>query len=398
MAGSRAPCPTTPPDPTRPSAPVRARSRSRPTLLRSTLLPSTLLPSTLLPRPLAAVDPAAVDPPEVAAPAVPRARRHRAARPTRPHPRARRAMLAGLALAVALLVAAGVLVLVHHDDKGTPAAPSAASDPAVAAITRGDLANAFVAGASTDIAAVTTYDYRSLDSALSNGSAVTTGAYRTSFRAALTGPLAADAVRVKRVQTFRLLDAGIGSIDADGTGAKVLIFGLQSVTDATTGGRPRTTPVTLTATVSKQGNRYLLARWTRPERRAAAGTAGLRAAAEAGREEVLAVLTLRHDHFDTDYGAALAGAVDPLRSSLTGQAAAARARITAGRYDLAGTVTAVGVERADGGTLVLLVAATGTRTPVGGTPTVVVDGRYRVTVVHAGGTWVTSAIDSAVPS
>ena len=321
---------------------------------------------------------------------------HAQARPRRPRRRAGLLVLAAIVVAAAVAIA--VVVVRGSGDSGSSASASAsATNDATAAVTHGDVANAFVAAATTDIVAVTTYDYRSLDTALSNGEPVTTGAYRASFRAALTGPLAAEARRVHRVQTFALLDAGIGEIAANSRSAKVLIFGVQSVTDATTGGAARKTLVTLTATLQRQGSRYLVAQLAAGQNAGLpAGTAGLRAAAEAGREQVVDVLSLRHDHFDADYNRALAGAVDPLRASLTSQLATTRKQVTSGGYDLAGTVTAVGVERVAGDTVVMLVAATGTRTTSAGKTTTVVDGRYRVTVVYVSGVWVTSAIDAVV--
>ncbi|WP_375499921.1 hypothetical protein [uncultured Jatrophihabitans sp.] len=312
--------------------------------------------------------------------------------------RNRRGVLATLVVSVAVIVAV-VLIVVHGrtSDSGTTN-PSGSADDSTATIVDSGAANAFLAGATTDIVAVTTYDYRSLDTTLSNGETVTTGAYRTSFRAALTGSLATEAKRAHRVQTFASLAAGIGQIAKGGASAKVMIFGAQSVTDDTTGGKAKQTLVTLTATIERQGSRYLVADLSAGGNAGLpAGTAGLRAAAEAGRSEVAAVLTLRHDHFDADYNVALAGAVEPLRTTLTSQAAATRQRITKGGYDLAGTVTAVAVQRAAGDTLVLLVAATGARTAAGKT-SVVVDGRYRVTVVRVGSRWVTSSIDAVMPS
>ena len=320
-----------------------------------------------------------------------RASAHRAPAPER-RARNRAALLAAVVIAVAVAVAATVIVM-RGRSGGSDAASASADQQSTAAITDSAAADAFTAGATSDVVAVTTYDYRNLDVALSNGEQVTTGAYRTSFRTALTGSVATAARSSHRVQTFRVLAAGIGALAKDGSSATVLTFGVQSVTDDTTGATPRQDLVTLTATVERQGNRYLVAGLSAGRNAGLpAGTAGLRAAAEAGRAEVVAVLTLRHDHFDADYASALNGAVDPLRSTLSSQSAATRQRITKGGYDLAGTVTAVGVQQASGDTLILLVAATGTRTS-GGRTTVVADGRYRVTVVRSGERWVTSSID-----
>ncbi|WP_375487727.1 hypothetical protein [uncultured Jatrophihabitans sp.] len=316
------------------------------------------------------------------------------------HARARRGgrrrwhLAAAGVVVVAVVIAVFLIVRDRSGGSGGAGSSSSAADQSAATVTDSAAADAFVAGATSDVVAVTAYDYRSLDTTLSNGQNVTTGAYRTSFRTALTGSLAATARRLHRVQTFNLLAAGIGEMAKDGKSAKVLIFGSQSVTDDSTKGRARATLVTLTATMQREGNRYLVAGLD-ADRNAGlpAGTSGLRAAAEAGRSEVTAVLTLRHDHYDADYNTALAGAVDPLRSSLAKQSATARQRITAGGYDLSGSVTAVAVERALGDTLVMLVAATGNRTADGKT-SVVSDGRYRVTVVRVSGQWVTSSIDA----
>ena len=101
---------------------------------------------------------------------------------------------------------------------------------------------------------MTSYDYRHLDDALSVGLSVTTGAYRTAYQQALTGPVADDARQHHVVQSFQELAAGIGEIDASGTQAKVLVFGLQTRTDDTTSG-PHRTVVTLTATIQRSGTR-----------------------------------------------------------------------------------------------------------------------------------------------
>ena len=306
-------------------------------------------------------------------------------------------LVAAVVITAGVVVAAVLIVVDGRSGSSGTAASSTTADQSTATITDTTASNAFVAGATSDIPAVTTYDYRSLDTTLNNGLTVTTGGYQNAFRTALTGSLATEAKRVHRVQTFALLAAGIGTLAKNGASAQVLVFGAQSDTDDTTGGRPRQTLVTLTATIVRRANRYLISDLEAGRNAGLpAGTAGLRAAAEAGRSEVTAVLTLRHDHYDADYDTALAGAVDPLRKSLTGQSAATRRRITQGGYDLAGTVTAVAVQSAGGDSLVLLVAATGTRTTAGRT-SVVVDGRYRVTVVRVSGRWVTSSINAVTP-
>ena len=306
-------------------------------------------------------------------------------------------------LVVVAVVAVLVIVFRHSSSGSTPAAtPSgsrAAGSSTVAGLDDSSLVDAYIAGTTSDIAAVTSYDYRYLDTALSTGESVTTGAYKRAYRTAITGTLATQARRTHRVQDFEQLAAGIGTVSADGDTAKVLIFGEQSVTDDTTHGRPRTGLVTLTATMQRSGDSYLIADL------AESANAGLppaspavAIAAEAARESVAGLLTVSRAHFAANLASNLDGAVRPLSTQLKAQAAAVKTRLTRGRYDLTGTVTAIGVEQASAGTVVLLVAATGFRVPANGKTQAVTDGRYEVTVVQVSGHWLTSEINPITAS
>ena len=308
----------------------------------------------------------------------------------------RRILLQGAALLVVVAVVAVVLVVRHSSSGGGGAGGSGAPvDQSVAALTNQAAANAFVAGASSDVAAVTSYDYRSLDAALYAGTSVATGEFLHSFRAALTGPLGAQARTLHRVQTFDEAVAGAGRMSSDGTTADVLVFGTQTVTDDSTRQKPRSTPVTLVVSVRREGDRYLISKLASGGNPGLPpGTRALDQAAEAGRETVAAVLTLRHDHVAADIAALLNGVVDPLRSKLSAQTAKTRGAIEKGRYDLTGTVTSLAVEQASDTTVVLLIAATGLRTDPGQKPRVVTDGRYEATVVRVGSRWLTTSLDA----
>lgn len=267
--------------------------------------------------------------------------------------RARRRVvqIALFGLCISGLVAAVVLALVGDSGSGaTPARAGATQrtgSTVHAELGNADLANAFIAAATSDLTAVTSYDYRHLDDALSAGLSVTTGAYRTAFRAALTGDLAVAARRDHTVQNFDLLKAGIGYMAADGSSAVVLAFGTETVIQDA---RTTTTAITLTATLARQGSSFLISKLevgTNPG--LPPGTQAMLTAAEAGRERVLAQLS-----------------APPARQ---------------------GAVSAIAVERADDDTVLLLIAGTGTKTDSAGTSTVVTDGRYEVTVVRSGGRW-----------
>lgn len=304
-------------------------------------------------------------------------------------------VIVGGVLVVVAAVATAVLVLVNSDDsKPSAGATAGAAAEGEARIDRPGLVNEFVGGATADIQVVSSYDYRHLDDALNTGSSVTTGAYQKSYRAALTGSIADNATAHKVVQTFQLLKAGIGTVSADRATATVLVFGVQSITDDTTKKRAaRTTTVTLTATVRHVGQRYLIsALQVGANAGLPTGTPALAVAAEAGRREVVNLLSYRRAHFDADYNRALDGAAEPLRTDIATHARDTEPSMTAGGYDLSGAVTAVAVERAASDTVVLLVAATGSRIDSSGTESVVVDGRYEVTVVRIGAQWYASQV------
>lgn len=304
-------------------------------------------------------------------------------------PSAALATIAGLA--VALLLVAGVLY-VRSRDTGTGKS-GASSLGSGARLAEPDAARAFLAAAATQVTVVSSYDYRNLDSALSSGSSVTTGAYRRAYRSSLSGALGVLAKRSHTVQQLDVLRTGIGEMSKDGRTAKVMVFGNEQISDTSTGGRTRSTLVTLTATVQRQGEQYLISALdVGANPGLPPGSDELDVAAEAARSEVVDVLTYRRASFAADVKAALDGAVEPLSVRLRRGTPGIRAQLERGHYDLTGTVTAVAVEHADGDTASLLVAATGSRNPDTGASTVVTDGRYLVTVVKVQGFWVTSDI------
>jgi hypothetical protein len=377
--------------------PSRPRPRPRPT-----------------PTPGPAVEPIQVETTDVAveeAPATPASRRSRTARRRAERRNERRTRLRRWTIAVVstcvvlgLVAVAAVVLIQRTDDNTKAAAATARSTPSPTPTRSGALlldaeaATGYLAGTTSDIAAITSYDYRALDDALSVGLTVTTGAYRKAYRAALTGSLATDARKNHTVQTFDLLRIGIGEMSADGTSAKLLVFGLETIADNVGKGETRHDLVTLTATVEHHGDSYLISQLdVGANAGVPPGTPDLTAAAEAGRQEVVNLLTYRYEHFDVDYNRALAGAVEPLRTEIADNAADTKASITQGEYDLTGSVSALAVERASGDTVVLLVAATGTKLTSAGTQSVVTDGRYAVTVVKVAGAWVTSEVSQVGP-
>lgn len=283
----------------------------------------------------------------------------------------------------------------HYRSRAGASAPGPARPPAVAGagLAQPERAAAFLAGAASDIAAVTSYDYRSLDNALASGSAVTTGNYRRAYRAALTGSLAQAAVADHAVHTFGLLALGIGEMNGAGTQAKVLAFGQERVTDDATGTVPTTAAVTLCATVVRRGDRYLISDLVEGANAGLPpGGPDLPMAAEAARAEILRLLSYRRADFAADLQQALAGAVSPLREQIEQNASDTESAMTAGKYDLSATVTAVAVERAEPNALTLLIAADSNRLTDGAATASVSQLQYEVTVVRTTSGWAASRI------
>jgi hypothetical protein len=241
-----------------------------------------------------------------------------------------------------------------------------------------------MAGASADIVAVTSYDYRHLDDALAAGRSVTTGAYRQAFEQALTGSLAAAAKKQHVVHQFEVLASGIGEMSADRRQAKVLIFGRQLVSDTATKGAQQSSVVTLCATVQRTAQTYLISELSEDANAGVPlGTAELGRAVEAGRAEVVNLLSYSRARFDADLQRALAGAVNPLHDQIQRNAKTVRAALSTGKYDSSGLVSALAVQAARGNQVSLLVAGETSRIKAGGAVSAPTPVRYLVTVTRA---------------
>lgn len=325
-----------------------------------------------------------------------RAQRRRAERDAGRQVLARRALEAATLALVAIVVVS--LVVLVTGNRSTPtrrASPGPAPTVSGANLANPNLVTAFLGSAGTDIAAVTTYDYRNLDDALNAGLAVTVGKYRAAYRAALTGDLARTATAEHVIHSFELLDIGIGQVSADGRHAKVLVFGRQRITDDRTGSRTEVSPITLSATIQHDGNRYRISDLVEgADPGLPPGGPDLAAAAQAGREEVTSMLSYRRDNFDADLQTALDGSTSPLREQIKHQAAATEHAMTKGKFDMSGAVTASAVVRADTDTVTLLVAATETHAVDGSNTPTQTPRRYEVTVTRTLDGWAASRVTS----
>jgi hypothetical protein len=290
--------------------------------------------------------------------------------------------LIGLAVAVAAITAAAILTFIRSGS--TPATDRGAAklaDPA--AVT------AYLGAAAPAVATVTSYDYRHLNDALTAGLALTTGNFRTAYRAGFAA-LRATAVADHTVQSFEQIAIGVGDVSHRGAQAHVLVFGTERRT-GTSGSSAQ--DITLRATLVHRGDTYLVSDLTENENAGLPpGSEGLRAAAEAGRSEVVAVNSYRRAHFDADLATALAGAGGTLRDQLRAGAPATKAALTKGGFDLSGAVSAVAVVTVAPNEVVLMMAATGIKIASDGTRSGLNAVRFEVTVDRTQGTWLTTQL------
>ncbi len=294
--------------------------------------------------------------------------------------RSRRVQLIALAVAAVLVVTTAVIAFVRNSND---AAAGGAELDHPAQLT------AYLAAVTTPVSAVTSYDYRRLDDSFAAGLAVSTGSYQRAYRSSFAA-LRSGATNDQVTQTFEQLRAGVGTISDGGKQAQVLVFGTEARTS--TGGSS-SEDVTLRVTLVRRGNTYLISDLAED---ASAGLPpandGLRAAAEAGRSEVININSYRRAHFDADLAVALDGAAGTLRGQLRAQAGSTRAALTKGGYDLSGAVTAVAVERVTTKEVTLLMAATGIRIASDGSRSSIGSVRFEVVVDLIGGTWQTTQV------
>ncbi len=273
------------------------------------------------------------------------------------------------------------------------ATASAPANDVRALLTDPSAAQAYIAAASSEVVIVSESDYRNLDAALESGLSVTTGAFQTRFRDALTGANA-QARRANHGSTnIDVLQVGIGQVSSDGNQAKVLIFARlrQTGDDVDTGSA--NTLVTLTPTLVRKGDQFLISDLEQGVNAGVPpGTTGLRAAAEAARSEVVNTLTYSRADFAADLARVQQGATAALGKQLSGNAAALKSMLSKGNYDLSGAVTSIAAQGTGGNTASFLVAATGSRLPTKGAPTVVTNGRYLVSVQLVAGSWLATAV------
>ena len=310
-----------------------------------------------------------------------------------------RRVLEVLAAALAIVVVVSLVLALTSGGGAKPrrgaAGASGVPSPSGASLLDPTTASTFLGSAASDIAAITTYDYRHLDDALSAGLAVTTGQFRQQYQLSLTGDLARTAATEHVVHTFEVLDIGIGAFNAAGTEAKVLVFGRERIVDDHTGPDGEVDPITLCATIQQLGNRYLVSNLVQDADPGLPPAApGLAQAVAAARTEVTNSLSYSRSDFTTDLQRSLDGAISPLREQLQSSAPATRTAMSAGKYDTTATVTATAVVRSDTDTATLMIAADETRTVDGGAPPTVIQHRYEVTVTQTETGWAVSRIVS----
>ncbi|WP_338184649.1 hypothetical protein [Jatrophihabitans sp.] len=265
------------------------------------------------------------------------------------------------------------------------------TDPGPAEFSSPTVVAAVLTAAKAGIVAVDSYDYRDLDAAIQRGLAVTTGDFEGSYRAAMTGGVAASAPVSHTVQTCSVQKIGITAVSADSTRASVLVFGELSTTDASTGSTPRRTAITLGVTLQHVSGSWLISAVsdfsTAAGKSQPPGTAALYDATLAGAQEVVDLLSFRRAHYDDDFSRALGGLTGPLLSEQQAQKTAILAAMTAANADYTGSVRCIGVVAAAGDSVTMLVAASSYQVAEDGTRTLQTLPRLELVVVRVGGAW-----------
>lgn len=284
---------------------------------------------------------------------------------------------------------------------GPPSALPSTANATAAAFAEPATVSAVLSAARSAVPVVDSYDYRHLEDALAAGLRVSTGEFRNSYRQAMTGPVAAVAPGSKVAQTCVVRNAGIASLDAGGTRGAVVVFAQLSTTDTSTGSTPRLAEVALGLTMTKVAGRWLISAMSDLDSVVAPpavppGTPALVAAAQAGAQEMLELLSYRRASFDADFRRALTGMTPNLAAQQAGKKRQIHDSMSAGGYDLAGRLGAVAVERAEGGAVSLLVISQGDRVSAG-THTPATFALLEVGMTRPDGRWLVNRI-SAVGS
>ncbi len=227
----------------------------------------------------------------------------------------------GAAVVAVGVVATLAVVLSGGDSNPKRSAPPSPSPTASGAnLLDPNLVATFLGAAASDIAAVTTYDYRNLDDALNVGAGrhdrgvprrVPHGADRRSRADGHRGtrrPL----LRIARRRHRRDRRGRRRKRRCSSSGRQTRI------TDDTRPDRtPHVSPITLCATIRRDGNRYRISDLVEGANAGLPpGSPDLPAAAEAARAEVTNMLSYPRADFDADLQRALDGATDPLREQL----------------------------------------------------------------------------------
>jgi hypothetical protein len=265
------------------------------------------------------------------------------------------------------------------------------SDPGPAAYTDPSAAAAVLAAASAGIQAVDSYDYRDINGAIAKGLAVTAGEFQTSYRAAMTGSVAAQAPADHTVQSCTVRKVGLASLSSDGTSATALVLGELQTENLTTGTTPQETPITLGVTLANVNGHWLISGVldlsTGTQQSVPPGTGALEAATAAGAQEVLNLLSFTRANYTSDFGRALAGLTGPLLAEQESQRSSILAAMTGAGEDYEGQVRAVGIESVGSDSVTLLVVASSYQVDDAGKRTLQTEPEIEVGVVRVNGEW-----------
>lgn len=279
------------------------------------------------------------------------------------------------------------------DGPSGPTVPAtSARPPAPPSTVTPDMATA-MANTARAVTAVTSYDYRHLDTDHATVLRYVTDPFRATFESTWAG-VRAEAPSKHTVVRGSAGNVGVSEFSADRLVA--VVFGQQTWTN-TTSTTPRIEPVAVRATMTRTSGQWLLSRLdvlgstsAGDRARTAWAAPGIAAAVLAGRECAAVLNTLRARDVESQLDRMRQCATGELLSTLT--ADADRLRQAATKSASRATVVAAGVSTASPDRVTLLAGVAVHTTPRSGTPADQLS-RLVLTLQQDGGQWLVSKVE-----
>ena len=303
-----------------------------------------------------------------------------------------------LAVLASLAVVWAVDRVQHPPRSGAVPPGSTVSDPSDivgesvgAAFTDPTTAAAALLAGRTAVQTVDSYDYRTFARDRAAGRALTTGVFQAGYDTSMNGSVQQHALQTHTVQSCTVQRVGLVSLDGKAEQAVVLVFAVLSVTDDQHADA-QTSPVSLNVTLQLVDGNWLIAAMADVSQLVQSqvqppGNAELLAAAAAGRQAVDNLINYRRARFAADFQRSLTGLDATAAEQQKQNESSIRAQLSAGNYDLVGSVAEVAVEDAGFDAATLLVTGQRYQQTDDGNHTALPALRAEVPMIHSGSRW-----------